>query len=479
MQVHLGARCVEWFTELQPLERKDGATIATALVATVKELLETCGRAVKPVGNNLRAVHLVTGDAVNTNDNAMRRMLGHFRSRSCDRSMEYFLVVWRCASHQINLVVAVAICREILPKPVEQSPICGACVRLYKYLVPDYCEESASNLRRHVADHMRVVSRAMVEQGAWERCEYLVALYGNGVVPVDLRAVLSGDVTALECIAEEGADYAALDAIVYRLLYKYVLMLEEKPVVTLLWLFINCVYGLLRMQILGLPSTIFTLRTTSPKQENQKRLVAFKKFYDDPQTPALLRQAAICLRLTEHALNLTAKKPSKGPPTLVRLGRGDVQHMVSADISAMVPLLRADPTISLRDTIVGILATGAHIIIRFKQYLEYPTKVWRMVQIYNPTGFAASIEEFVETPVQELDVGYSLPLQQAALAKGSIAAAISHMMIARVQLEMQNVLAKGSCTSLDVERKNNQDKQADTTKVTGVARASRNSILQR
>ena len=102
-----------------------------------------------------------------------------------------------------------------------------------------------------------------------------------------------------------------------------------------------------------------------------------------------------------------------------------------------------------------------------------------MCRVYNPVGFAASIEEFVESPAHDLDVGYSLPLQQVALKKGSVAAAISYVMTDPVQAEMQGVLEKGLSNSLDVERKNNHDKQSETTKVTGVARASRNSILQR
>ena len=68
---------MEIYTELQPLLKKDGATIATAIIQTTSGLLEEC---VKALARNqhgckqLRVVHIVVGDGVNTNENAMKRL---------------------------------------------------------------------------------------------------------------------------------------------------------------------------------------------------------------------------------------------------------------------------------------------------------------------------------------------------------------------------------------------------------------------
>ena len=74
-------------------------------------------------------------------------------------------------------------------------------------------------------------------------------------------------------------------------------------------------------------------------------------------------------------------------------------------LAALVPLLRTDAAIAVKEAIIALLVTEAHIIIRFQQYLECPTKIWRMCRVYNPVEFAACIEEFTEAPTHELDVG--------------------------------------------------------------------------
>ena len=68
-------------------------------------------------------------------------------------------------------------------------------------------------------------------------------------------------------------------------------------------------------------------------------------------------------------------------------------------------------------------------------------------------------------------------MQVAALKRG-IPAAISFLMSDAQQSEFVGIVENGSACSLDVERKHHQDRASETQKVTGVARASRNSIMQ-
>ncbi len=85
----------------------------------------------------------------------------------------------------------------------------------------------------------------------------------------------------------------------------------------------------------------------------------------------------------------------------------------------------------------------------------------------------------MEAPSEELDCGYSLILQREARRQVSEAAALEYMVSSAVQSELQSILTHASATSLDVERKHNQDKRCEQSKLSGVARASRSSILAR
>lgn len=88
------------FVELQPLLRKDAATIATALKSIVVDVLKT-----RPsTCPKMKVIHMVTGDGIATNAAACRRL---FHSLAADERITYRLMVWCCATHQANLVVQV------------------------------------------------------------------------------------------------------------------------------------------------------------------------------------------------------------------------------------------------------------------------------------------------------------------------------------------------------------------------------------
>ena len=79
--------------------------------------------------------------------------------------LRYFLIVIRCASHQANLAVTSAVtgraactaARCARPAALcarqdddSESPhrtVCGAIVRLFKYMISDYYTDFAANLR--------------------------------------------------------------------------------------------------------------------------------------------------------------------------------------------------------------------------------------------------------------------------------------------------------------------------------------------
>ena len=107
--------------------------------------------------------------------------------------------------------------------------------------------------------------------------------------------------------------------------------------------------------------------------------------------------------------------------------------------------------------------------------------MWSLSGRYNVRQYASEILSFLNTEGRFLDAGYSLHLKREAwrAAGGIECDAETYMESDRVQAELDAILQKAPASSLDVERKHKQDKFSETTKVTGCARASRNSILRR
>ena len=487
VDVVAGGVSVEFFSELQPLLKKDGATIAEAICSVSAEVIKACAQGLRGDSQpqqRLRFIHLLTGDGINTNENALKRTYYYFTKTFSAHSLRYSLLAWRCASHQANLAVHVAICGELMAEPAENNALCANCVRLFKYLIPDYCEEFAAALRKYVVEQLVLVS-TNTEDGAADmrnHIENMRALYGPEALPDELVLVYNCKLGELKHRCQEECNRAAVCLWAYKALYKWFLVVEDKPVVTRFWLFSSCVCKLLGMHLLGLPTHIFTLATAKVTEESAKRLTRFHAFCASPSTAPNLRKAVLCLRLTQHALNLSSKKAlAEAPdvPALVQLGRGVVQARTSAQLYTLIRLLPKDESLDLLATLVALFTTELHIIIRYDQYLQYPTKLWKISKKYNPHEYASAAQDLVETKDDNLDLGYTLVLKHDACSHGNIGSAVAYLMSPTVQQEVESILENARPTSLDVERKHKQDKSSECQKVLSVARASRNSILQR
>ena len=113
------------------------------------------------------------------------------------------MLVWKCSSHQANLVVAVAIAGGMEENPLDSSPLCANLSRLYKYLLPTYLDEFTAKLRDLVVSQFELLhTLGSAEAVAQEhRTSELLALYGSCVccfgllrmhllgIPVDLLSV--------------------------------------------------------------------------------------------------------------------------------------------------------------------------------------------------------------------------------------------------------------------------------------------------
>jgi len=488
LTAHIGQTSVEAFAELQALQNKDATTIAHSLITTLQQIIASLSAGIQPEHRDvttLRMIHLLTGDAVPTNEAAAKRVWKYFRHHARRLGLRYSLLVIKCSSHQSNLVVQVAICGKVLKKAVEVDALCGTCSRLFKYLMADYLEDFATALKRQVLAKFSILEE---DEGSADTIMHrqhskrMQELYGKDVLPDELLALFNKRLHEFETVAPPGTNKKDLYGRVYRTLYRWLFIANEKPIVTRFWLFSSCVWTLLRFTLLGLDlSAVFVTQTKTPTKDNKRRLNAVLKYFGDEHHQTGLRTASLCLRLTSYVTSLTGqtKEGAHELPLFVRLSQGVVQAKSSNLLQSILPRLFVDDKIDATHAVLGLFTTQGHIIMRFELYLRYPYLLWRLTREFNAAGYTTCILEFLETDDELLDVGYSLQLKCEALATGSLAAACSYLMSDKIQKELSGICWKAACNSLDAERKIAQEKKNETVKTTGLPRASRNGILQR
>jgi hypothetical protein len=380
-----GAKPIEWLSELQPMSRKNGLTVAAAIGASIGEVMKACTDGLR--GQTLlRFLHVLVGDRVNTNENSAKRLLQKFLVNvQADSKVQYRLLVWKCSSHQANLVVLVAIAGGLVQNLLDSNELCGTLSRLYKFLAPADLDEFTAVLRHMVVASFRVCHEFYSEytRRHQDRSWTLVLLYGDAVLPPALMRLRNRDLSSMEHLCPAGTDERVVRKDMFDLLLRLVWLVEEKPVITRFFLFAPCCFALLRMVLLGLPADVFSAGLLGLETESSKRLQAVKAFYSLPDTPKLLRRVCLCLRLTMFATSLAAKKKNKGAdvvPVIVALGRGEVQERTADLFATLVPLLTSDPVLDAADAFRALLLTQTHLVIRFGMYLRYPTKLWRLTR---------------------------------------------------------------------------------------------------
>ena len=195
---------------------------------------------------------------------------------------------------------------------------------------------------------------------------------------------------------------------------RLVLIAQERPVVTRFFLFTPCCFATLRMFIAGLPFGALSFGRVSPESENAKRVAAVTAYFRSASASVEVRRVSLCLRLTIYATSLTAKKGIDEKPTLVALGKGKVQERTSRLFAHIARLIPNDLELPPVETLLALLQTQAHLVIRFDQYRRFPTRLWELTRKHNPCTFAAACWDFLHAKEADLDLGFSLCLQREA-----------------------------------------------------------------
>ena len=133
----------------------------------------------------------------------------------------------KCASHQANLVVQVAVVGGMIQDPVNQCDLTAACSRFFKHLLPVCVEDILFSLRAWSQQNL-VAFLNLPDLISLQR------LYGAATLPHDLLQELSPEGF------HEGAGEAKSRALV-TIIARHCFLAQERPVPTRFFLFSPCV----------------------------------------------------------------------------------------------------------------------------------------------------------------------------------------------------------------------------------------------
>ena len=198
------------------------------------------------------------------------------------------------------------------------------------------------------------------------------------------------------------------------------------------------VRALLLLKLLGVPPAALQPRA-NVAGEDSRRWQRFVHFYDSASAEQVLKKTVLSLQLTDVALAIASKKSTSNAdcvPTLVRLGKGEVEEKCSVSFFHSLENVHTDAHLDLSEAATSLLTTHAHITSRFQEYAAYPFHLWKIPQQWNASGHILAIEAFLDANAEQLDAGYSLGLQALAKSQGSRADAIAIMLRDDVQKEV-------------------------------------------
>lgn len=480
-------------TELEALANKTAATLATSLEGVVRGV----GQAVfaAPPGLPIVFTHIVVCDSVASNEAACKMLLAMLRQNRLGEGVHYWLAMIRCATHQANLSAkscAFGPAAEIAQDPrgevggvAVHTLLTGAAARLFKYLINDYHEEFCSNLRDWVLRDLRLVNAGEARDNDSAKATGLAKLYGGAVFPESILALWNNGLGRMEHVLPEGASPEAERERVagefVSSLATFFLKVDEKPTVSRFWTFREAVGRMLSMSILGFPKAVLRFKTLKPRQQGQTRLRCVLNFFRHACSPQLLRRVSLSMQLTGVVTSFTGRVTGDVEvPMLVLLTQGEAQKLVEDKLADVLSSLCNDEDLEVGPAVSSLIATAVDLLVRFRQYQEYPCRLAMSCQRWNPDGFLVAIMDFLQEPKEKLDLGYSLPLQRLAKAENRTEMdAIAFMAGPAVQGALESFFCRATISTLEVERRHAQARRWEGTKLTHVAVASRKCFLQR
>ena len=473
-------------TEMEALGDKTAATLATCLEALVRRILGE----VLPADHQpeIWVFHLLVGDGIPTNEAAAKVVWACMRQRPLAPRVRYFLAVVKCAVHQVALSAkcgVIGVAAETAGGKVYKD-IAGVAVRLFKYLLLDYYEEFCTSAREWVLRALRLVEHSEAERtllGRGPDVNKLRELYTNHVVSDEMLALWNNGLDDLSHMLPRGADPEAERTALVARFTKFVVGLlkpDEHPTLTRFFTFRGCIDEMLTMDLINMPLEVFVLRNVKPREDNQKRLNAVRAFFSEEEAKQVLRRSSMVLQLTGGLEALTAAKPKEGqPPKVVTLATDVATDLITYRLCRLFHAMPDGPLLEIGPATSNLLATAVDLMLRFKKLQQYPFRLCRLCRRWFPETFVKAILDFLHASMENLDVGVSQQLRELAGVGRSESQAIGWLASAPVQDLLEQICREILCHSLDVERRAAQAKHWETSKITHIATASRNTICVR
>jgi hypothetical protein len=493
VSVHVGHRDWEIPTEMEALGDKSAKTLATSFESLLRQVLDgilpTMGGDSQPQSAHdpeIWVFHVLVGDGIPTNEAAAKILWSCVVERPCGQRVRYFLLLVKCATHQAALSAKHAIIGQAAACTGGElhKVIVGVSVRLYKYLINDYYEEFCFSVREWVLERLRVVTAADAGPMAQPETSVLQKVYTRHVIPDDMVALWNFDVGQLVHVATAGVDVdverARLVGRFVKFLIENLLKVDSHPTLSRFFTFRDCIDQMLTMHLVGMPKHAFRVRSIKPREKAQKRLVNVLAFFKHPQAPQALRRASLVLQLTGGVEALTSSKVERGArPVMVKLCNGDVHDLVATRLQRLLGVMHMDTALEIGPALAGLLATTIDICLRFDVFTRYPFRICRLSKKWFPHTWLQAIYTFLHEPPERLDLGVGQQLHSLAWGQGSEAAAITWLASLSVQEVIDGICVITLLNSLDVERRHKEAKSWETSKVTHIATASRNTIAIR
>ena len=504
VQTHSGG-FVRFLTELDALANKTAAVLANSLHKVLRDVAAVVGTefGVSALLQRPWLIHVLVSDGLGTNEAAAKIVLAWIRANPLPNGLRYFVMLVRCANHQINLAVSSVVCgraallgvQNVIAEgnPLAQRPsshrpgscasnICGAIVRLFKFLVSDYYADFFANLQELVS-RLRACAPSAARHAERQKWEGLAQMYGPSVFPPGLLDVLNGGLgswsTHSESESAAEAPVGLAQSRLLELLRRRLLVVDEHPTLSRMFTFQPHVDALLLMLFLDCFDDLVKLRGINPRERNRNRVTKVRAFLKDPGSMQYLRRTSLALNLTSHVQNVCAQLRDDVEPLLVRLAKGEVHDIVCNDLKRVLLALHLDASLDVNAAVALLFGTAIELCLRFEQYRAWPYQAWTLCRVFNRQGYIVACMNFVQMPSEQLDIGFGLELQNLVRRSGPTDQdRVRYLLGDEVQNAIALAFKASAVSSLPAERAFAELKRSEAPRLCHVATASRNAILR-
>ena len=159
------------------------------------------------------------------------------------------------------------------------------------------------------------------------------------------------------------------------------------------------------------------------------------------------------LQLTSVVETFMSTQPQAGePPIVVQILMGKVDRMLNEKLQHLLDVAHYDPHLDLTAATGALIETAADLNARLKVYKRYPYAFAKMIGRWFPTTYKHAVTDFLAALPGEFDAGFSLPLQELALAEGNELAQHALLLRRDVQTFLDNAATAFFSNSLASER---------------------------